>query len=44
MSLVIEIKVFPSSGRQKFVIDKSGKLKCYLKNPPEKGKAKNGQP
>ena len=29
----------PSSGRNKWVIDKSGRLKCYLKSPPEKGLA-----
>jgi len=39
MGLLIEIKVVPSSGRQKCVLEKSGQLKCYLKNPPEKGKA-----
>ena len=39
MAIVIDIKVIPSSGRQNFFTDKSGKLKCYLKNPPEKGKA-----
>ena len=39
MSLIIDIKVIPASGRQKFFLDKSDKLKCYLKNPPEKGKA-----
>lgn len=39
MSLVIEIKVVPSSGQQKCVLDKSNCLKSYLKNPPEKGLA-----
>jgi len=39
MALVIDIKVTPSSGRQKFVLDKSGQLKCFLKSPPEGGKA-----
>lgn len=39
MSLIIDIKVIPASGRQGFFLDKSGKLKCHLKNPPEKGKA-----
>ena len=37
--LIIDIKVVPSSGRQTFKLDKSGKIKCFLKNPPEKGKA-----
>ena len=39
MNLVFNIKVVPSSGRNKWIIDLSGKLKCYLKNPPEKGLA-----
>ena len=39
MSLIIDIKVVPSSGKQLFKIDKSKKIKCLLKNPPEKGKA-----
>jgi len=39
MALVIDIKVVPSSGRQKFVLDKSGQLKCFLKCAPEGGKA-----
>lgn len=39
MSLIIDVKVIPASGRQNFFLDKSDKLKCYLKNPPEKGKA-----
>lgn len=39
MTLIVELKVIPSSGKQKFVLDKSGQLKCYLKSPPEKGKA-----
>ena len=39
MSLIIEVKVTPSSGRQKFVKDKSGGIKCFLKSAPEDGKA-----
>ena len=39
MALLVEIKVIPSSGKQRFFKDKSGQLKCYLKSPPEKGKA-----
>ncbi|MEX0939959.1 MAG: DUF167 domain-containing protein [Candidatus Babeliales bacterium] len=39
MALIVEIKVIPSSGRQKWQLDKNGQIKCYLKNPPEKGKA-----
>ena len=39
MPTVFDIKVVPASGRNKWILDKSGKLKCYLKNPPEKGLA-----
>jgi uncharacterized protein (TIGR00251 family) len=39
MSLIVTIKVVPSSGRQKWALDKSGVIKCYLKSPAEKGKA-----
>jgi len=39
MSTIFEVKVVPSSGQNKWILDKSGKLKCYLKNPPEKGLA-----
>lgn len=39
MPLQILIKVIPSSGRHGWVIDKAGQLKCFLKNPPEKGLA-----
>lgn len=39
MSLTIEIKVVPSSGKQALILDKTGNLKCFLKSPPEDGKA-----
>jgi uncharacterized protein (TIGR00251 family) len=39
MSVIITIKVVPSSGKNKWVLDKAGTLKCYLKSPPEKGLA-----
>ncbi|MCX5921751.1 MAG: DUF167 domain-containing protein [Candidatus Dependentiae bacterium] len=39
MSLIIEIKVMPSSGRLSWVLDKTGRLKCFLKSPAEQGKA-----
>ena len=39
MSFTIDITVVPSSGKTTCVIDKSGKLKCYLKSAAEKGKA-----
>jgi uncharacterized protein len=41
MSYVFDLKVVPSSGRNKWMLDSSGKLKCYLKSPPEKGLANN---
>jgi len=39
MALIVEIKVEPSSGRQKFILDKSGTIKCFLKSAPERGRA-----
>lgn len=39
MSLLVEIKVVPQSGKTGFAKDKNGKLKCYLKSPPERGLA-----
>lgn len=39
MAVIFEVKVVPSSGRNKWMIDKSGRLKCYLKNAPERGLA-----
>lgn len=39
MALRIEVNVLPSSGRQKIFLDAQGRLKCYLKSQPEKGKA-----
>jgi uncharacterized protein (TIGR00251 family) len=39
--LRVEVTVTPSSGRQKIFLDAQGRLKCYLKSPPEKGKANN---
>lgn len=37
--LQITVKVVPSSGMQKCVLDKSGRLKCYVKSPAERGLA-----
>ena len=37
--LTIQVKAVPSSGRQIWAFDKSETLKCFLKNPPEKGLA-----
>lgn len=39
MSLMLDIKVVPSSGKSECKLDKNGTLKCYLKSPPENGKA-----
>lgn len=39
MALIIMIKVVPSSGKQEFVLSKSGELKCYIKSQPERGLA-----
>lgn len=39
MNSVFDIKVTPSSSRQQWTLDKNGTLKCFLKSPPEKGKA-----
>ena len=39
MAIIFEVKVVPSSGCNKWLIDKSGKLKCYLKSAPERGLA-----
>lgn len=37
--LIIEVKVVPSSGKSGCILDKSGRLKCYLKSPPERNEA-----
>ena len=39
IGLFFEIKIIPNSGKQKFILDESKQLKCYLKSQPEKGKA-----
>lgn len=39
MAVLLEVKVVPGSGRQRWLIDKAGSVKCYLKNPPERGLA-----
>jgi len=38
VAIILEIKVFPNSGKSEFKLD-SSQLKCYLKSSPEKGKA-----
>jgi len=39
MPVSLSIKVTPSSGKQKFELDKTGQIKCFVKSPPENGKA-----
>jgi uncharacterized protein YggU (UPF0235/DUF167 family) len=39
MALTLTISVIPSSGRHAWIIDKNGRLKCYLKQPAENNKA-----
>jgi len=39
MATLLQIKVVPQSGRQELIGDKSGIIKCFLKSPPEGGKA-----
>lgn len=39
MSIIIEVKVIPSTGKSGACLDASNKLKIYLKSPPEDGKA-----
>ena len=39
MAVLLEIKVFPQSGRQGCMLDKAKSLRCYLKSSPENGKA-----
>lgn len=41
MALMVTVKVVPSAGRQSCILDKSGGLKCFLKNPAERGLANN---
>ena len=39
MSIILQIKAAPASGRRGFVYHKEGMLKCFLKSPPERGLA-----
>ncbi len=39
MAHSLEVKVVPSSGKSTITVDKSGTIKCYLKNAPERGAA-----
>ncbi len=39
MSLIIELKVMPQSGKLQIILDKSGMLKAFVKAAPQDGKA-----
>lgn len=39
MAFIYQVKVVPASGKQMCILDKQGKLKCFLKSAPEKGAA-----
>ena len=39
MPLIVDIKAVPSAGKQAWKLDSAGVLKCYLKNPAERGLA-----
>ena len=39
MALYIDIIAAPLSGKSALVRDKNGRIKCFLKSAPEKGKA-----
>lgn len=39
MAFIFDVKVIPSSGKSGWSLDKTGNLKCLLKNPAEQGKA-----
>lgn len=39
MALILSVKAVPCAGVNKFILDKAGTLKIYLKSPAERGKA-----
>lgn len=39
MPLIITVKVKPNSGKQQVALDKTGAITCFIKSPPEDGKA-----
>lgn len=39
MALIIEVKAVPNSGRNAWILDKSGLLKVFLKEAAQKGNA-----
>jgi uncharacterized protein YggU (UPF0235/DUF167 family) len=39
MALVFEVKVVPNAKKHKWILDKAGRLVCYVKNKAERGAA-----
>jgi len=39
MAFTLEVKVIPGAHANRWLRDKSGALKCFIKSPAEKGKA-----
>lgn len=39
MSFTFEVKVVPNAKKHKWMLDKAGRLVCYIKNKAEKGAA-----
>src|SRR5579871_3915516 len=39
MSFVFEVKVVPNAKKHKWLLDKAGRLVCYIKNKAEQGAA-----
>jgi uncharacterized protein (TIGR00251 family) len=39
MPFIFDVKVTPNSSKSGWAMDKTGNLKCYLKNPAQDGKA-----
>jgi uncharacterized protein len=37
--MIFEVLVVPNAGKRAMILDHAGRLKCYLKSTPEKGKA-----
>lgn len=37
--MILEVKVFPGSGKQGWAVDEQGIIKCYIKSQPQGGKA-----
>jgi uncharacterized protein (TIGR00251 family) len=39
MALIITLKIVPASGKMLWVYDKQGRIKLFVKNPAQQGKA-----